>query len=73
MISLSLYNLAYLYLTPFLQILNIQLLTRHLAEITKKEKKDGKEEKKLSMREDTERSSCVQVPSSQFSFKGGKT
>ena len=38
-----------------------------------KRKKDGREEKKLSMREDTERSSCVQVPSSQFSFKGGKT
>lgn len=39
MISLSLYNLALFIFHPFLAYLNIQLLTRYLAEITKEEKK----------------------------------
>lgn len=49
-------------------------IIRHLAEITKKKekKKDGKEVKKLNMRKDRERTSCVQVQS-KFSLKEGKT
>lgn len=66
--------LPYLYLTPFLNIFNVYPYNKASSWNNKKEKKkDGKEVKKLNMRKDRERTSCVQVQSSQFSSKEGKT